>query len=157
MMDNCFQKEVHLYIQLIRTKSLRPIIIQPINLLNVWEEKEKTKIMNMKKIYSIPMPLMMIAILTMKIYPDPKLMSRIAKKSQKNTMLMRLMKIMFSTNNVFSVVKYFFICSMLVKLIFLYFYIKQQTVAFYSVNIFYVSKKNFFFLGSKIILRRKCY
>lgn len=42
------------------------------------------------------MPLMMIAILTMKIYPDPKLMSRIAKKSQKNTMLMRLMKIMFS-------------------------------------------------------------
>ena len=68
-----------------------------------------------------------------------------------------VMKIMFSTNNVFSVVKYFFICSMLVKLIFLYFYIKQQTVAFYSVNIFYVSKKIFFFLGSKIILRRKCY
>ena len=56
-----------------------------------------------------------------------------------------VMKIMFSTNNVFSVVKYFFICSMLVKLIFLYFYIKQQTVAFYSVNIFYVAKKNFFF------------
>ena len=55
-----------------------------------------------------------------------------------------VMKIMFSTNNVFSVVKYFFICSMLVKLIFLYFYIKQQTVAFYSVNIFYVSKKIFF-------------
>ena len=68
-----------------------------------------------------------------------------------------VMKIMFSTNNVFSVVKYFFICSMLVKLIFLYFYIKQQTVAFYSVNIFYVSKKKNFFLGSKIILRRKCY
>ena len=56
-----------------------------------------------------------------------------------------VMKIMFITNNVFSVVKYFFICSMLVKLIFWYFYIKQQTVAFYSVNIFYVSKKNFFF------------
>ena len=68
-----------------------------------------------------------------------------------------VMKIMFSTNNVFSVVKYFFICSMLVKLIFWYFYIKQHTVAFYSVNIFYVAKKIFFFLGSKIILRRKCY
>ena len=96
MMANYFQKEVHLYIQLIRIKSPPLILIQQIILLSLWEENEKTKIMNMKKIYSIPMPLMMIAILTMKIYPDPKLMSRIAKKSRKNTMLMRLMKIMFS-------------------------------------------------------------
>ena len=66
-----------------------------------------------------------------------------------------VMKIMFSTNNVFSVVKYFFICSMLVKLIFLYFYIKQQTVAFYSVNIFYVAKKNFFFLRVKNYFTKK--
>lgn len=42
------------------------------------------------------MPLMMIVILTMKIYLGPKLKNRIVRKSQKSIMLMRPMKIMSS-------------------------------------------------------------
>lgn len=95
-MVNYSQKEVHLYIQLIRVKLNPPIKIQSIILLSTREGKKRSKIMNMKKIFLILMPLMIIVILTTKTYLVLKSMSKIVRKSQKSIMLMHLMKIMCS-------------------------------------------------------------